>query len=160
MGKNALGDCPEGLRREQEPFLKCSVPHCLQLASLTPKDSCEDSEALKYIFGRSVHICFLFVMFCQHFCDNRAITPALGARSSWVLQAWHLSGSWSHLRARRVLNAVAAQLQFCCCRPLQLSPVPCGFKTQTDRKNSTRLISGLPPIKQHTNKQLRGFSIL
>lgn len=106
MGKNALGDCPEGPRREQEPFLKCSVSHCLQLASLTPKDSCEDSEALKYIFGRSVHICFLFVMFCQHFCDNRAIIPALGARSSWVLQAWHLSGSWSHLRARGMLNAV------------------------------------------------------
>lgn len=76
------GGCSGGPGQELEPFFKCHVCPCLKVASFTLKDCYEVEEALKYIFGRSVHICFLLAVFCQHFCENRAIIPALEARSA------------------------------------------------------------------------------
>lgn len=69
-----------GSRQEQQPSL--NAHHSLKVASPTLQDSHEDEEALKYIFGSSVHICFLFDMFCQHFCENTAISRALEAAES------------------------------------------------------------------------------
>lgn len=74
----ALAERPvQGVQADAAALLKCHAHHSLKVASLTLRDSYEGEEALRYIFGSSVHICFLFDMFCQHFCENTAIALAL-----------------------------------------------------------------------------------
>lgn len=89
--------CGQGLARDPSRNVshRCCEPGCPKMASPTLRNPCGVYKGLKYIFRRSVHICFLFVMFCQHFCENRAITPGQEARGSQILQAWHLPGPWS-----------------------------------------------------------------
>jgi hypothetical protein len=83
--------CGEGLAWEpsKKVSLQCYEHCCLKVAASTLENLSGESKDMKYIFRRSVHICFLFVMFCQHFCENRAITPAQKARGSQILQDWH-----------------------------------------------------------------------
>lgn len=115
-----------GARQEQQPFFQCRVQSRPEGANFRSERFLRKIKPLKYIFEASVHICFLFVMFCQrHFCENRAITPALEAKGSPIPPGLAPSRPQSVPPVKEELIQLPHSLRDA---PANSSPVPLCFK--------------------------------